>query len=323
MAPPFWALFVTLFVVVLLAFGGGQAWARAARRRETVGHIRRRSMGASPLEKASAGLQTILTPDRRPGTLESAAIMQPWVRLIQSSGSDWSPAGLLISTIVLGLAGLLLGYRFPVFIFPLLSSFLLGAALAALPTFVLRRRRARRLREFEEQLPEALDFIARALRAGHAFSVSLEMLAVESEEPIRSEFRRVFQEQNLGAPLDAVLRGMSERVPLIDVKFFVSAVLLQRETGGNLSEMLTKLAGTVRERFRLKGQIRAATAHGRMTAVVLTLLPLVIAASLTIRAPEYMRLFVTDFHGRLLGAAAIGLQFLGYYVMYRMINFKV
>ncbi len=323
MPPLFWALFVTLFVIVLLAVAGGQAWARAARRRETVGHIKERSLGTSLVEKAAGGLQMILTPERQPGALEGVPLMQPWVRLIQASGSEWSPAGVLIATAVLGLAGALLGYWFPVFIFPVVSSVLLGAALAALPTVILMRRRARRLREFEEQLPEALDFIARALRAGHAFSVSLEMLAVESGEPVRSEFRRVFQEQNLGAPLDAVLRGLAERVPLIDVKFFVSAVLLQRETGGNLSEMLAKLAHTIRERFRLKGQIRAATAHGRMTAVVLTVLPVVVAASLTIRAPEYMRLFVTDYHGRLLGAAAIVLQFLGYYVMYRMINFKV
>lgn len=319
----FWIIFGTLFAVMLAALGVGQAWAHAARRREAVEHIKARSSGAPAQYAQSPTPQMILIPERKAGVLEQLPAMQPWMRLIEASGSDWSPLGVLIATLILGFTGAVVGSIFPLFIFPVFSSVLLAGALASLPTLILLRRRARRLNDFEEQFPEALDFVARALRAGHAFSVSLEMLAVESDEPLRSEFRRVFQEQNLGAPLDSVLRGLAERVPTMDVKFFVSAVLLQRETGGNLSEMLTKLAHTIRERFRLKGHIRAATAHGRMTAVVLTLLPIVVAASLTIRAPKYMELFVTDFHGRLLGAAAIVLQFLGYYVMYRMINFKV
>ena len=141
--------------------------------------------------------------------------------------------------------------------------------------------------------------------------------------PSAREFRRVFHEQNLGAPLDGVLRSLAARVPIVDVKFFVAAVLLQRETGGNLSEMLTKLGRIMRERFRLKGHIRAVTAHGRITAIILTLLPIILAASLAIRAPKYMDTFVTDFHGRIMAAAVIALQFIGYLIMRKMVNFRV
>ena len=118
----------------------------------------------------------------------------------------------------------------------------------------------------EEQFPESLDFLARSMRAGHAFSISLEMLGEEMADPLGQEYRTLFNEQNLGAPLDVALRNFAERVPLLDVRFFTSSVLLQKQTGGNLSEILGRLAYVIRERFRLKGQVKAASAHGRMTA---------------------------------------------------------
>ena len=124
----------------------------------------------------------------------------------------------------------------------------------------------------EEQFPEALDFLARSMRAGHAFSISLEMLGEEMADPLGQEFRALFNEQNLGAPLEIALRNFTERVPLLDVRFFTSSVMLQKQTGGNLSEILSRLAYVIRERFRLKGQVKAASAHGRLTATILTLL---------------------------------------------------
>ena len=147
---------------------------------------------------------------------------------------------------------------------------------------------------FEEQFPEALEFLSRAMRAGHAFSIALEMLSEESPQPLAGEFRKVFNESNLGLPIDVALRNMTERMPLLDLKFFVAAVLLQRETGGNLAEILTNLAHVIRERFKLKGQVRSASAHGRMTGTILTLMPVVLMFGMLAVAPGYLQGMVAD-----------------------------
>jgi len=181
----------------------------------------------------------------------------------------------------------------------------------------------KRMDAFEEQFPEALDFMARSLRAGHAFSVSLEMMSEETPDPVGTEFRWIFHQQNLGASLDQTLRTFAQRVPLLDSKLFVSAVLLQRETGGNLAEILMKLAYIIRERFRIKGQVRAASAHGRITATILTILPVVTLALLNIIAPDYFKLMIDDELGRYIVLAVIAMQIVGYYWMKKIINIKV
>ena len=154
-----------------------------------------------------------------------------------------------------------------------ITAVVLGLACSTLPYLYVRQKRQKRLNALEEQFPEALDFLSRSMRAGHAFSISLEMVGEEMADPLGQEFRALFNEQNLGAPLDVALRNFGLRVPLLDVRFFTSSVLLQKQTGGNLSEILTRLAYVIRERFRLKGQVKAASAHGRLTATILTLLP--------------------------------------------------
>jgi len=148
------------------------------------------------------------------------------------------------------------------------------------------------------------------------------MLANEAPEPLSSEFRRVFQEQNLGMPLENSLAGLAQRVPLVDVKFFVSAVLLQREAGGNLSEILESLAHTVRERFRLKGHVMAATASARITAIILSLIPLFVFVSLQLQSPDYIGILAKDPIGPWLLLFAVGGQFLGYLLMRKLINFR-
>jgi len=198
-----------------------------------------------------------------------------------------------------------------------------AAFFGALPWLYMVHKRKKRLEHFEAQFPESLDFMARALRAGHAFTVSLEMLAKESPEPLRSEFLKVYNEQNLGEQLPVVLQHLTTRVPLLDVKFFVAAVLLQRDSGGNLGEILTKLAYVIRERFRLKGQVRAASAHGRITALVLTALPIVTVLALTVLAPSYLPSLMKDPDGKYMIVAAIAGQILGYFVMRKIINIKV
>ena len=160
----------------------------------------------------------------------------------------------------------------------------------ALPFIFLNVKRTKRLRAFEEQFPEGLDLISRALKAGHAFATGLKMVADEMPEPVGPEFRKTFDEQNFGLPLKDALDNLTHRMPLLDVRFFATAVLIQRETGGNLSEILENLAHVVRERFKILRQVRVYTAHGRFTGYVLLALPAVLCIALSFINPEHMNL---------------------------------
>ena len=200
---------------------------------------------------------------------------------------------------------------------------LAAAATGALPLAYVCRRRGSRLRKFEEQFPESLEFVSRSMRAGHAFSVSLDMLHREFQEPLSGEFRRTFDEHNLGLPLETALQKLAARVPLMDMQFFVSAVMLQKRTGGNLAELLDKLAYVIRERFKLRGRLRAVSAHGRMTTMALSLIPLAVAGLLFFANREYVTFFFTDETGRLMLGAAVGLQLVGYLVMRKIVSIEV
>ena len=231
--------------------------------------------------------------------------------LISESGLDWNMTKLMI----LSGAGFVLGCTIGAFIpfeSPIvLRSGLAGCALAWLPLMYVRKKRTKRLDEMEAQLPDALDFLARSMRAGHAFTISLEMVGEEIAEPLGPEFRALFNEQNLGASLDRSLANFHKRVPLPDVRFFSSAVLLQRQTGGNLGEVLGRLSHIIRERFRLKGQVKATSAHGRLTATILTLLPLATLGGLIVVSPGYLSPLLTDPTGRKLVIAGGTCQILG------------
>ena len=193
----------------------------------------------------------------------------------------------------------------------------------AIPYMIVRYKRTKRLNALEAQFPDALDFLARSMRAGHAFSISLEMIGEEIADPLGQEFRALFNEQNLGAPLDIALRNFTLRVPLLDVRFFTSSVLLQKQTGGNLSEILARLAYVIRERFRLKGQVRAASAHGRLTATILALLPIGTMLGLLVVAPGYLQGMAADNDGKWMIGGAIFAQILGNFFIKRIINIKV
>jgi tight adherence protein B len=242
---------------------------------------------------------------------------------LQQSGLDWNVTR-LVSTMAAGaLVGALAGLKIRVLLLPELSALALAVLFALAPLIFVLRKRKKRLLEFEKQFPDALDFMARALKAGHAFSASLEMLASESPEPLQGEFWKVYHEQTLGAPLTDVLRHLTGRVPLVDVRFFVSAVLMQRESGGNLGEILTKLAFVIRERFRLKGKVKAASAHGRFTAATLTLLPVATALLLMAVDPVLFLQMAHDPIGKDMIAFAIVAQIIGFFVMRKIVNFKV
>ncbi len=172
-----------------------------------------------------------------------------------------------------------------------LAALAAGAAFGALPWWYARRKARSRLNSFEEQFPDFLEFVSRSMRAGHAFSVAIEMAYREFSDPLAGEFRRTFEEQNLGQPLDIVLRKLSQRVPSMDVQFFVSAVLLQKRTGGNLAEVLDKLAQLIRERFKLRGRIRAVSAQGIMSGRILSAIPAIVAGIMSVVNPQYSRFF--------------------------------
>ena len=241
-------------------------------------------------------------------------------RWIDQSGMKASISGvLLVSTIlagVLGLLGMLLARAN--------WGILLGGIIGfGLPFFVLKTKRARRLRAFEEQFPEGLDLISRALKAGHAFATGLKMVADEMPEPVGPEFRKTFDEQNFGLPMKDSLDNLSFRIPLLDVRFFATAVLIQRETGGNLSEILENLAHVVRERFKILRQVRVYTAHGRFTGYVLLALPAVLAVALMFINPEHMNLLFRERMGQLMLLGALVMQALGFFWIKQVIKIEV
>lgn len=240
-------------------------------------------------------------------------------RLIAQSGVKTTPSAIVLVAGGLALTvGLVVG---------LATTSLLGAvaglAAAFLPLAVLVQRKSARMKAFEEQFPEALDLMARALRAGHAFQTSLGMVADEMKEPVGPEFKKTYDQQNFGLPLRDALVQMTERVPLLDVRFFVTAVLIQRETGGNLSEILDNLAHVVRERFKIRRQVRVYTAHGRFTAGVLLSLPAALAIALLFINPEHMQILFRERMGQTLLVAAIAMQAVGFVWIRHVIKIEV
>jgi tight adherence protein B len=242
------------------------------------------------------------------------------VRLIDQSGAKVGVSTVILSALGLGAAaafGLAAILREPIALVP---GFGLGAAI---PFVVLLRKRTVRIRRFEEQFPEALDTLSRAIKAGHAFTTAMGMVADEGQDPIGPEFRKTFDEQNFGLPLKDALNNLATRVGLLDVRFFVTAVLIQRETGGNLSEILENLAYVVRERFKILRQVRVYTAHGRMTGYVLLALPAALAVALKFINPEHMDLLFTERMGRLMLCGVVVMQTFGYLWIRKIVDIEV
>ncbi|HWB84090.1 MAG TPA: type II secretion system F family protein [Bryobacteraceae bacterium] len=254
--------------------------------------------------------------------LERLKLKQSAERVLETAGLKWGAAGLLHRSIGVFLAVFLLITLWTHNSAPL-PAVLAGVAAAYLPLGFVRRTARQRVKKFEEQFPDCLEFISRSMRAGHAFSVSLEMVHREFSEPLASEFRRTFEEQNLGQPLDIVLKKLSQRIPSLDVQFFVSAVLLQKRTGGNLAELLDKLAHIIRERFKLRARIRAVSAQGLMSGRILAAIPMGVGALMFIVNPEYARFFVVDPMGHELLGAALGLQLVGYLIIRKIVTIEV
>jgi tight adherence protein B len=192
-----------------------------------------------------------------------------------------------------------------------------------LPYSYASYRRNKRFQKFEELFPEAIDTLARAVRAGHAFTTALELIANELSEPVASEFRKLFEEQKFGLPVRDALMNLAERMPLVDVKFFVTAVMLQRETGGNLAEILDNLSYVIRERFKIMRQVRVYTAQGRLTMLLLMGLPPVIVVTMLMTSPAFIHPLFADPIGHVLVVGGIVLQTLGYFVIRKIIQIQV
>jgi tight adherence protein B len=316
-------IFVVLFVTILTTVGVGLKIGQAQRRKKVAAILK-----TAPVEQTFVETN-LLSRSQNDGLawmsnfLRRFDIPRQLGARIQQAGMTMSPEKFIGASAALAVMGFFIGYQVTVLLAPLLSAIALALLLGLVPHFVVGWKRSKRMRQFEEQFPEALDFLSRAMRAGHAFSVSLELLADESLPPLSVEFRKVFNEQNLGSPLDTALRNLAQRVPIVDVSFFVSAVLLQRETGGNLSEVLNCLSQVIRQRFQLKGHVRAASASAKMTGTVLTILPLALAALLNVVNPGYLQGMVDDPTGQKMIMAAFGAQIVGYLSIRKIVNFQV
>jgi tight adherence protein B len=321
-----------MLVLLAFVFGAGLVFAlfygatglpEQMARRQMQGRIDELTRGPLGAELASTDLVkgdvTGMVPvlDRVIGQTNRGLSLTKW---IEQSGVKTTVSGLLVISAGLAIAGYFVGAMLTV----LLPVRLVAAAVcAAVPTIVVKVKRQRRFNKFEELFPEALDLMARALKAGHAFSTGLKMVSDEMADPVGPEFRKTFDEQNFGLPLKDSLANLIDRMPLLDVRFFATAVLIQRDTGGNLAEILENLASVVRERFKILRQVRVYTAHGRFTGWVLMALPGALAVVLSFINPDHMNLLFRERIGQILIGIACIMQFVGYMWIRTIIKIEV
>ena len=265
---------------------------------------------------------------------ESLSSISPWAKLLersdlvkimrrhlQQADLGWSVGRvtmLMLLTASVALAIAMREERIPGIV-----AVLIAVLVGSLPYWYIVRRRAKRFRQFEENFPDALDSLARALRAGHPFTAGVEIVAQECEAPVSTELRKAAAEANLGASWEQALANLSDRVPLLEVSMFAAAVQMQSRTGGKLNEVLGKLAENMREATSLRGEVRALAAHGKMTGAVLTVLPLVIAGMMMIVNPSYLTVLVYHPYGKYLISGAIVCLVLAHIVIRRIVDIKI
>ena len=240
--------------------------------------------------------------------------------LIKQADSKWTVGRVLFGSLVIAIvAGTLSGVWFH----SAAIGLIFGLVAVSAPYISLRMKRNSRLRKFEVILPEAIDLLSRALRAGHALTAAIEMVAREIADPVGTEFRRVFEEQNFGLPIREALLNLAKRIPVQDLQFLVTAMLVQKETGGNLAEILDKTGLVIRERSRLMGQLRIYTAQGRMTGWILGLLPFIVFLMMSFLNPSYTHILISDPLGRKFVWIGIGLMVVGVWLIRKIVDIKV
>jgi tight adherence protein B len=314
------AAFVAVTLFAVSAALVWEWWREQQRRRNVVGQLK--DLVDNPLDPASA--QILRDDVGGAAWIDALALRLPTLRtvdrMLQQGGMSWTLQTFVLLTlgfgIGLGLSGVMLTQSF-------LGALFIASVGALLPYMFVRFRRSKRLGAFEEQLPEAIELIGRALRAGHPLSSGFKMAADDSSEPIASELRRVFEEQRFGMPVPDSLLNMADRIGLIDVRILVTAILIQREVGGNLAEILDNLAKVVRERFTIRRQLRVFTAQGRMTGYLLAVLPLGLFGILWTMNADYMRILFTDPMGKLVVIIALVMQVAGYFWIRRVVNIEI
>jgi len=265
---------------------------------------------------------------------ESLSTISPWARLLEKSdfvrimqrhllqaGLTWSVGRF---TLLMLLAGsVALGFTMQFDWIPAWAGLLITVVVGASPYFYILRCRAKRFRQFEENFPDALDSLARSLRAGHPFAAAMDILAGECEQPVAAEMRQTAVEGNLGTSWEQALSNLCERVPLLEVNMFASAVQLQNRTGGRLNEVLGTLAENMRESVSLKGEVRALAAHGKLTGTVLTVLPIGIAAVMMVVNPPYLVILIHHPNGKYLIAAAVICLVIARFVIRRIVDIRI
>jgi tight adherence protein B len=304
--------FVVVFALVLCAVSVGMKFFEAKRKSQVTGML---NTASGEREITISNLLKEAEPDKPTGIHALFASLQfshkAEIR-ISEAGLTWTVGRLYTAMAVMALPGLVLGIMFPLLLNAPITALVLAACGGCLPYLFVGHKRKARLSAMEDQFPDALDFLARSMRAGQ-----------ELEDPLGQEFRGLFNEQNLGAPLDVALHNFATRVPLMDARFFTTSVLLQKQTGGNLSEILARLAYIIRERFRLRGQVKAASSHGRLTATILTILPIATMIGMMLVAPSYLKGMADTADGKKLIAGAIVAQILGKFFINKIIAIKV
>lgn len=316
---------VVITFVLVLGIIGGLYWAFVLRPElQEEAALQGRLKKAAPTGKLTKALV------REPGRLSdvgvldrvlarSGQVVTPLQRMIEQSGLKVTVGTLLLGSACA--AALAFFLVFWLLNLPLVAAFI--AAIAAFgPIAYVRRVRNKRMLTFEEQFPEAIDLLARALRAGHALTTGLSMVAEELPQPIAAEFKLLYDQQNFGMPLPQALKNFADRIPSLDARFFVTAVLTQREAGGNLSEVLDNLSSIIRDRFKLKRQVRVISAHGRITGWVLSILPTALALFIALTNPEKYRSFYTDPFGMQMIGFALVMQIIGVMIIRKIVRIE-
>jgi tight adherence protein B len=321
-APLFLAVGIALAVAAAVA--GIALLLRARGLQRTRQRLQEISTDKAPVEVGSQKIARDSQLTSLPQPLDSLLSRQPLVQRLRdllSQGDMSISVGKFLSMMaILAFFGAVIAAR----IADWAPAALIGAPCAAsIPVFVALHKKRRRLAAFERNFADSLDVLTAALRAGLAFSAAVQVVAEESPEPVCKEFGLVFEENRLGLDMKDALRNLARRVDCPELRMFVTAVILQRETGGNLAEILDGTAAVIRDRFRILGEVRALTAQQRFSGIILSVLPLVMAALLLVTAPDYMRVLIEDPWGPYLIVGALGLQLVGYLAIKRIVAIKV
>ncbi|WP_175837841.1 type II secretion system F family protein [Burkholderia anthina] len=321
----FYGFVILTFVAVVLAIEGGYQWwnarhGAAARRIES--RLRAMSAGGNVQRERMSILKKRMLDESKP--FDRLLLRAPRVRqldlTLQQSGLDWTVAKLVVLTAALPVAALLV-LSFTAL--PLILVLPIALLCACLPMVYVTRHRNRRMHKLQRQLPDICDMIARALRSGHSFTSALGMVGEEFPDPMGGEFRITFDEINYGVSLHDALMNLATRVPVQDLRYFVIAVLIQRETGGNLAELLDNIAGLIRERFKLFDKVRVLSAEGRLSAWILGLLPFGTAAMMALLNREFLSVLWEDPAGIKMVSSMLMSMIFGLFWIRRIVRIRV